>query len=173
MSSWTRWTARVTAAICAVALISASLSGCAPIDQGIDADAAARMQISVSAVTQAAAAGDPAVAIAALDELETQLKQNMATGAISADRSARIQASIDLVRVDLTAALPVPKPAPSHTPTEQTPDQKENNGEDTGKDDKKDDNKDDKKNDNKDDNKDETKDDNKDDNKDDKKVKGD
>lgn len=71
------------------------------------------MQTSVSAVTQAAATGDPTNAIAALDALETQLRQGTASGAIDADRSARIQASIDLVRADLTAALPTPSPAPT------------------------------------------------------------
>jgi hypothetical protein len=88
------------------------------------------MQESVSAVTQAAAVGDPTGALAALDALETQLKEGTASGAISADRSAQIQASIDLVRADLTAALPEPSPTPS---------QQDKNGDDkNGKGDKED-----------------------------------
>ena len=118
------WTTRVATVACTVALVTAALSGCAPIVPGIDSAAASRMQASVSAVTQAAAAGDPAGAIAALDALEAQLKQDTASGAISADRSARIQASIDLVRADLTAALPTPSP----TPTEKAPGQKGDKG---------------------------------------------
>jgi hypothetical protein len=83
------------------------------------------MQESVAAVTQAAAAGDPAGAIAALDSLEAQLKEDTASGAISADRSAQIQASIDLVRADLTAALPEPSPTPSQ-PGNKDEDKKNN-----------------------------------------------
>jgi hypothetical protein len=84
------------------------------------------MQESVSAVTDAAAAGDPAGALAALDALEAQLKEDTASGAISADRSARIQASIDLVRADLTAALPAPEPVQ----TEDAPGKSEDKGKD-------------------------------------------
>ncbi|MEO7006138.1 MAG: hypothetical protein ABI275_01750 [Terrimesophilobacter sp.] len=109
-----------------MALVTAALSGCAPVAPGIDSAAASKMQASVSAVTQAAAANDPSRAIAGLDTLEAQLKQDTASGAINADRSARIQASIDLVRADLTAALPTPSP----TPTVQTPSQQENKGKD-------------------------------------------
>ncbi|WP_354576801.1 hypothetical protein [Frigoribacterium sp. UYMn621] len=90
---------------------------------GIDSAAAAQLQTSVSAVTQAAATGKPANAIAALDALEAQLRQGTASGAINADRSARIQASIDLVRGDLTAALPTPSPSP----TVQAPGKQGNN----------------------------------------------
>ena len=113
MSRWSNLAARVFAATCAVSLVTGALSGCALIPHVPDSPAALRMQASVSAVTQAAAADDPAGAIAALDALEVQLKQDTASGAISADRSARIQASIDLVRADLTAELPTPSPTPT------------------------------------------------------------
>ena len=126
MSGSSRWAARVTAVTCAVALVMAALSGCAVMPHGPESPAALRMQASVSAVTRAAAAGDPAGAIAALNALEVQLKQDTASGAISADRSARIQASIALVRADLTAALPTPSP----TPTEKQGDK--GNGKDEG-----------------------------------------
>jgi hypothetical protein len=95
------------------------------------------MQASVVAVTQAAAVGDPAGAITALDALEEQLKQDTASGAISAERAAEIQASIDLVRADLTAALPAPapEPEPAPAPSQEEKDNKDNkgkNGEDNG-----------------------------------------
>ncbi len=125
------WTTRVATVACTVALVTAALSGCAPIVPGIDSAAASRMQASVSAVTQAAAADDPARAIAGLDALEAQLRRDTASGAINTDRSARIQAAIDLVRTDLTAALPTPSPAPSV----QAPGQQGNKGK--GEDDKK------------------------------------
>jgi hypothetical protein len=63
-------------------------------------------------VTTASAAGDYSEAIAALDTLEEQLTEGTASGAIDSGRSARIQASIDLVRADLAAAEPQPSPTP-------------------------------------------------------------
>lgn len=128
MSGWRHWTERLAAGTCGVVLFAVVLSGCAPTVPGIDSAAATQLKTSVSAVTQAAATGNPANAIAALDTLETQLRQSTASGAINADRSARIQASIDLVRADLTAALPTPSP----TPTVQAPSQQGNNGKGNG-----------------------------------------
>jgi len=125
MSVWGDAAARFVAVTCAAMLVTAALSGCAPTEPGLDSVSASRMQESVAAVTQAAAAGDPAGAIAALDSLEAQLKEDTASGAISADRSAQIQASIDLVRADLTAALPEPSPTPSQ-PGNKDEDKKNN-----------------------------------------------
>jgi hypothetical protein len=69
-------------------------------------------------VTQSAAVGDISAAITQLDALERRLREATASGDISADRSAKIEASISLVRADLTAALPPPPPpSPSPTPT--------------------------------------------------------
>lgn len=138
MSVWGHWAERVAAVTCGVVLVAVVLSGCAPTVPGIDSAAATQLQTSVSTVTQAAATGNPASAIAALDALEAQLRQSTASGAINADRSARIQASIDLVRGDLTAALPTPSPSPS--PTVQAPGKQGNNdkgdkGDKKGKDD--------------------------------------
>ncbi|MGV8851148.1 MAG: hypothetical protein ACOH1M_01100 [Rhodoglobus sp.] len=109
----------------AVALVAVVLAGCSQTAPEIDADAASRMQASVAAVTQAAAVGDAEGALIALEALEAQLKLDTESGAISAERSAQIQASIDLVRADLIAALPAPSPTP--TPTS---DEKDNKGKD-------------------------------------------
>ncbi|GAA3735078.1 hypothetical protein GCM10022239_08970 [Leifsonia bigeumensis] len=106
------WRARAIAAGAALLLLAGALSGCAPSGQQIDAGAAERLQASVLAVTVAAAAGDFSEAIAALDALEEELTEGTASGAIDPGRSARIQASIDLVRADLTAAEPQPSPTP-------------------------------------------------------------
>ncbi|MBH0129818.1 hypothetical protein [Salinibacterium sp. NK8237] len=100
---------RIVAVGAALAL-ALSLSACAPTSPDFDSDAAALLQSSVADVTDAAAAGDPVAALAALDVLQEQLNENTATGAIGAEQSARIQASLDLVRADLTVALPDPSP---------------------------------------------------------------
>jgi hypothetical protein len=97
-------------------MIVGALSGCAPSDQKLSAVAARQLQASVLAVTRAAAAGDFAEAIASLDELEERLTEGTASGAIDPDRSARIQAAIDLVRADLTTAEPDPTPTPEEKP---------------------------------------------------------
>jgi len=114
--------ARAVVVLCAVAVVTA-LSGCAPSEPELDSAVSSALQTTVADVTQAAADGDPEGALAALDTLEAQLKEDTASGAISADRSAQIQASIDLVRADLIAALPEPSPTP-------TPDEKEDKGKD-------------------------------------------
>ncbi len=106
------WRARAIAAGAALLLLAGALSGCAPSGRQIDAGVAERLQASVLAVTVAAAAGDFSEAIAALDALEEQVREGTASGAIDPGRSARIQASIDLVRADLTAAEPQPGPTP-------------------------------------------------------------
>ncbi|MBB5632705.1 hypothetical protein BKA04_000928 [Cryobacterium mesophilum] len=103
---------RATAAGAALLLLAGALSGCAPSGQQLDAGSARQLQASVLAVTTAAAAGDYSEAIAALDTLEEQLTEGTASGAIDSGRSARIQASIDLVRADLAAAEPQPSPTP-------------------------------------------------------------
>ncbi|MBH0098329.1 hypothetical protein I6E68_04135 [Salinibacterium sp. NSLL150] len=97
-------------AVGAALMLALSLSACAPTSPDFDPDAAALLQSSVADVTDAAAAGDPVAALAALDVLQEQLNENTATGAVGAEQSARIQASLDLVRADLTAALPDPSP---------------------------------------------------------------
>jgi hypothetical protein len=93
-----------------------TLGGCAPTPTDMAASAAKQLQSAVAAVTQSAAVGDISAAITRLDALERRLREATASGDISADRSAKIEASISLVRADLTAALP-PPPPPSPTPT--------------------------------------------------------
>ncbi|MEO6942764.1 MAG: hypothetical protein ABI238_03935 [Terrimesophilobacter sp.] len=116
MSGWEHWATRITAVASAAVLVTAALSGCVPVASGMDSATASRLQATVLVVTQAVADDDAAAAIAALDALELQLKQDTASGAINADRSARIQASIDLVRADLADGQPTPSPTPSEKP---------------------------------------------------------
>lgn len=112
--AWPRraWLTRTTAAGAALLLLLGALSGCAPSGQQLNAEAAQQLQSSVLAVTKAAAAGDFSEAVAALDALEELVTEGTASGAIDPGRSARIQASIDLVRADLKAADPQPTPKP-------------------------------------------------------------
>ncbi|WP_010203692.1 hypothetical protein [Salinibacterium sp. PAMC 21357] len=117
------------------------LSACAPTSPDFDSDAASLLQSSVAIVTDAAAVGDPVAALAALDVLQAQLNENTSTGAIGAERSARIQASLDLVRADLTAALPAP--SPTTAPADESSNDNDN-GNGNGKGDDKKDEKDDK-----------------------------
>lgn len=111
-----------------IALALGMLSGCAPAPAGITASAGKQLQAAVAAVTEAAAGGDIAAAITNLDALERRLREATASGAISADRSAKIDASISLVRADLTAALPPPSPTPTPTVTVQIPAPESNSG---------------------------------------------
>jgi hypothetical protein len=97
------------------AVVLGALAGCTPTPTDMAANAAKQLQSAVAAVTQSAAGGDIAGAITHLDGLERRLREATASGDITADRSAKIEASIALVRADLTAALPPPAPAPTVT----------------------------------------------------------
>jgi hypothetical protein len=116
----TGWATRTASGVSAALLVAAALSGCTPAPPEIGAAAAKELHSSVLAVTQAAATGDIAGALADLNTLEAQLREATASGDVSADRNARIEASINLVRADLTAALP-PSPASSPSPTTSKP----------------------------------------------------
>jgi hypothetical protein len=121
---------RVTSAGAALLLLAGALSGCAPTGQELGAQTAAQLQASVLAVTKAAASGDFSEADAALDALEERVTEGTASGAIDPDRSARIQASIALVRADLAAAVPQPTPTPTPKPGKQNPGKKGGPGKD-------------------------------------------
>ncbi|MEO6825997.1 MAG: hypothetical protein ABI255_07890 [Microbacteriaceae bacterium] len=102
-------------------LIVAALTGCVQAEPDFSPGAAGQLQQSVAAVTGSAAAGQVEQAIAELDALQAQLNEATASGSVDAARSARIQASIDLVRADLVSALPAPSPAPQTVPDESVP----------------------------------------------------
>jgi ribosomal protein S20 len=121
-----KFSSRLIAAAAACLLGVAALAGCTQTNSDLSPSTASSLQASVRAVTVAAAAGDIAAATTALDQLQSQLLDASANGRLSADRSTRIQASIDLVRADLVAATPpppaptvtvTPTPAPAPTPT--------------------------------------------------------
>ena len=95
--------ARGVAAAVAIAL-GLGLAGCAA-PPAYTTEAAGVLQSSVLAVTEAAAAGDPASGIARLDELQVAVDAQLASGGIDQARYDRISAAIALVRADLQAAI--------------------------------------------------------------------
>jgi hypothetical protein len=86
---------------CAV-LFAGALAGCGAPPE-LRPEAARQLQSQVLAVTEAAAAEDPAGSLRLLDELATRLDQAAARGDVSFRRHQNIRASIAAVRTDLTA----------------------------------------------------------------------
>lgn len=112
---------RVTVAAAALALVTATLSGCSGAPADLQQTTAAQLQSGVHDVTAAAAAGDYPSARSALDVLQAELLAAAAAGQVTATRSAEIQSAINLVTADLTSAIeaatPTPSPAPIPVPT--------------------------------------------------------
>jgi ribosomal protein S20 len=105
------------AGLAAVALAAALLAGCAQ-KTDLDSGAASTLQASVRAVAGLAASNDYSAAIDALDALQVELDKDLSSGLVGADRGARIQAAIDLVRADLAIrSSPTPTPTPTPGPT--------------------------------------------------------
>jgi hypothetical protein len=108
-----RWR-RLTPLAVAAALLLAGCSSSADLDP----DAAHDLRAVAYSVAELSAAGDPAGALAALAELESELQVAQADGAVSADKARSVQAVIDLVRADLdppaveTPFPPTPETAP-------------------------------------------------------------
>lgn len=84
------------------ALLTGALAGCAPAPE-LDRTAARDLQSQVLAVTEAAAANDPAASLKHLDELVLKLDEAAARGEVSFVRHQSIRKSVDAVRVDLNA----------------------------------------------------------------------
>lgn len=83
-------------------LLAATLAGCAPAPE-LDRGAAGQLQSQVLAVTEAAAANDPAASLKHLDELVLKLDEAAARGEVSFKRHQSIRKSVDTVRADLNA----------------------------------------------------------------------
>ena len=78
-----------------------ALGGCAADEPDIAASTSSLLQSTIATAAEQAAAGDSAGALATLDSLQQQVQQASADGDVTAERSATIQQSIDLVRADL------------------------------------------------------------------------
>jgi len=83
-------------------LLTGTLAGCATAPE-LDREAARQLQSTVLAVTEAAAANDPAASLKRLDELVLKLDEAAARGEVSFKRHQSIRKSVDAVRADLTA----------------------------------------------------------------------
>ena len=94
---------RRAVAVLAIAL-GLALAGCAPAPSYTE-EASQALQASVLAVTETAAAGDPESALTRLDELQTALDAQLASGGIDQERYDSVSAAIALVRTDLQAAV--------------------------------------------------------------------
>lgn len=110
------------------------LSGCAGPSSGLDGATGQELQSRVVGVANAAAAGDTAGAIEALDALEARLAEAESSGSVSTDRASAIRAAIATVRADLTPAVETPAPTvePSAPPEPATPveDEDDDSGDD-------------------------------------------
>ena len=95
------------------------LGGCSPAPAPeFDPAASERLQTKVAAVTESSAVADYAAAVLALDELVAQAKDALARHQISPARYESIIAAVNLVRVDLEAAIASNQPAPAELPAE-------------------------------------------------------
>ena len=131
-NSWNRGLRLFAAPLVVVAL----LSGCAGPAADLDANTGRDLQSRVLVVANAAADGDTAGALAALDALEAQLAAAEAAGTVSATRAADIRAAIALVRADLSPAVETPTPTPEPSSVEPTepaaPVEDDGGGDDSG-----------------------------------------
>ncbi len=83
--------------------LAGALAGCGSPAPELGRDAARQLQSQVLAVSEAAAANDPAGSLKHLDELLTRLDAAAASGEVSFKRHQSIKSSIDAVRADLAA----------------------------------------------------------------------
>ncbi|MEC5181430.1 mucin-associated surface protein [Arthrobacter sp. CG_A4] len=95
--------AKLAGCLLGTALLTGTLAGCGTPAPELGRDAAQQLQSQVFAVTEAAAANDPAGSLRLLDGLVERLDAAAASGDVSFKRHQSIRASIDAVRADLTA----------------------------------------------------------------------
>lgn len=82
-----------------------SVPAATPTVSSYSSAAASRLQSAVLSVSSAAANGDPAAALARLDELTVTLADARARGEVSTARLDSISAAMALVRADLQSAI--------------------------------------------------------------------
>lgn len=90
-------------ALAAIVLGAVLLAGCSAPAPDLDREAAAQLQSKVLAVTQAAAANDPAASLTLLDELARELDEAASGGAVSFKRHQSVRSAIDAVRAELAS----------------------------------------------------------------------
>ena len=94
---------RLLAGVLLASALGGALAGCGSPAPELGRDTARQLQSQVLAVSEAAAANDPAGSLKHLDELLTRLDSAAASGDVSFKRHQSIKSSIDAVRADLAA----------------------------------------------------------------------
>ena len=90
---------------CSAALLAAALlNACAAPGNGLQREAATRLQARVLEVTQASSQNDPASALKALEGLDADLSAAQAKGQVSEERRRSIMTVASAVRADLNEA---------------------------------------------------------------------
>lgn len=97
---------RIGALLLTAVLLGGAVAGCSPAPAP-GADAALTLQSQVRAVSEAAAAHDPASTLKLLDELVIKLDRAATAGDITFQRYQSILAAISALRTELTAVPPV------------------------------------------------------------------
>ena len=97
-------------------LLAGVLAGCGAPAPELGSEAARQLQSQVLAVSEAAAANDPAGSLKLLDALVTELDQAAANGDVSFKRHQSIRAAIDAVRAELIAKQAAAELPPNRPP---------------------------------------------------------
>lgn len=113
--------ARKAAVAVVVGLVLGVGVGCSQESQAITDAASQDMTAGVVAVADAASAGDLQEALTALDTVQQQLDTATAGEDVTADRAARIQLSLDVVRADLETLVAAQSAAAAPTDGAEDP----------------------------------------------------
>ncbi|MFJ5696334.1 mucin-associated surface protein [Arthrobacter sp. NPDC093125] len=96
---------RIALGLAAAGIAAAAAVGCSPVPPDLDPAASRELQSRVLAVTSAAASGDPATGLRALDELVDHVTRAAADGEVSFKRHQSIMKAVETVRPDLRSAV--------------------------------------------------------------------
>jgi hypothetical protein len=96
---------RIALGLVASGIAAAAAVGCSPVPPDLDPAASRELQSRVLAVTSAAASGDPATGLRALDELVDHVTRAAADGEVSFKRHQSIMKAVETVRPDLRSAV--------------------------------------------------------------------
>jgi hypothetical protein len=106
-------------------------AGCAAQPVDLQYSSAEQFQAQILDISEAAAAADFTSAQALLTALQQNLRTAAAAGQVSSERSATIQASINLVNADLTAEIEAAAQAAAQAAADAAAEAAQQNAEDT------------------------------------------
>lgn len=96
---------RIALGLVAAGIAAGAAAGCSPVPPDLDPAASRELQSRALAVTSAAASGDPATGLRALDELVDHVTRAAADGEVSFKRHQSIMKAVETVRADLRSAV--------------------------------------------------------------------